>query len=234
LLKSKNFSTVLAAAQSLVKSGEAGTFAPAARALLKNTYFTYEGTTEVLIGYGRSICGPIMQLLKSYSLKKNETEDDSIETVLPKAADAGGEDVVAFVSIMIDLLGFHRYREALPVLAKMLESRDEEIIVHVLKAFLRIGAVPEGFNLKPYLTHKYWVIRSFSAQVWKLTGDESALPLLKNMLSDRQWWVRFHAAEALRSGGEAGFAILKQLAAAAGEDRETAISRYILDINEVS
>ncbi len=234
LLKSKNFSAVLAAAQSLVKSGEAGTFTPAARALLKNTYFTYEGTTEVLIGYGRSICGPIMQLLKSYSLKKPEAKDVSFQPVLPAAADAEREDIVAFISIMIDLLGFHRYFEALPILAKVLESRDEEITVHVLKAFLRIGDVPGGFDLKPYLTHKYWVIRNFSAQVWKLTGDESALPLLKDMLSDRQWWVRFHAAEALRNSGNTGFEILKQLAAAAGEDRASAISRYILDINEVS
>jgi hypothetical protein len=234
LLKSKNFSTVLAAAQSLVKSGEAGTFAPAARALLKNTYFTYEGTTEVLIGYGRGICAPIVQLLKSYSLKMPEKQDNASRPDLTAVAGAEGEDIVAFISIMIDLLGFHRYFEALPVLAKMLESRDEEIIVHVMKAFKRIGAVPDSFDLKPYLTHRYWVIRSFSAQVWKLTGNESTLPLLKDMLSDRQWWVRFHAAEALRSSGDKGFGILKQLAAAAGEDRATAISRYILDINEVS
>lgn len=234
LLKSKNFSTVLAAAQSLVKSGETGTFAPVARALLKNTYFTYEGTTEVLIGYGRGICAPIVQLLKSYSLKKPEAQDDFFHPVLPAAARAEENDIAAFISIMIDLLGFHNYVEALPVLAKMLENRDEEITVHVMKAFLRIGAVPDGFDLKPYLTHKYWVVRSFSAQVWKLTGDDKAFPLLKDMLSDWQWWVRFHAAKALRSSGEAGFEILKQLAAMAGEDKATAISRYILDVKEVS
>jgi hypothetical protein len=234
LLKSNNFSTVLAAAQSLVKSGEAGTFAPVARALLKNTYFTYEGTTEVLIDYGRAICAPIIQLLKSYSLKMPEKQDNSFQPGLSASASTEGEEIVAFISIMIDLLGFHRYFEALPVLAKVLESRDEEITVHVLKAFLRIGAVPDGFDLKPYLTHKYWVVRSFSAQGWNLTGDDKAVPLLKDLLSDRQWWVRFHAAEALRSSGEAGFRLLQQLAKMDTEDSASAISRYILDMSEVS
>ncbi len=134
---------------------------------------------------------------------------------------------------MIDLIAHHRYREALPVLNKLLPKADEETTVHILKAFLRIGELPPSFNIEPYLQHKYWVVRSFSARLLKLSKKKSAIPLLEELTSDQNWWVRFHAAEALLSAGPEGPAILKRLAK--GPHAEAAgISRYLLETSEVT
>lgn len=218
LLQSKNELLVQAAAQGLAKSGEPGPFFQAARALLGNTFFTYEGAAEILADFGKKICPHIARFL----------EDETAQA----APGENGVDPSAYRSVMIDLLGFFKYREALPLLQKMLTQADEETTVHILKAFINIGELPAELDLKPYLEHPYWVVRNFSVRAWKLTDDRQYLPILEKLLSDRNWWVRFHAAEALRGAGRPGLEIL-QRKTAAGDQAAASISSYALSRNEV-
>jgi len=232
LLGSKNPLIVQAAAQGLARSGETDTFLPAARALLGHTFFTYEGVTEILSGYGREAC-PLLQEGIETEAEKLPAPHQSPGGRVPKRKPRRGEtDPSVLVSIMTDLLGYFRCPGSLPILGCLLERADDEITVHVLKALLHIGEVPPDFDLKPYLQHRYWVVRNFSAKTWKLTGDPQALPLLEDLLSDRNWWVRFQAAEALRSAGRPGLALLEKQAA--GSDQAaSAISTYALSRSEV-
>lgn len=232
LLQSKDQNLVQAAAYGLAKAGETDTFYPVLQALLSNTFFTYEGTTEILAAFGENICPVAAQFLQEETEQQPAgNQDQNIRS--PKKVHAKNMvDPSVYRSVMIDLLGYFKYREALPVLQKILENTDEETTVHILKAFLSMGQTPANFNIEPYLEHHYWVVRNFSARVWQLTGDRQALPILERMLSDRNWWVRFHAAEALRSAGRTGLVILKQKTQ--GPDpNAAAISSYALSRSEV-
>jgi len=231
LLDSKNPLLVQAAAQGLARSGNPETLFPAAKALLRHTFFTYEGTSEILAGYGREACPLIAARLEEEIIPTPEPAKDSKGRTAKKSPPEKEVDYNIYLAIMIDLLGYFRYREALPLLNQLLGKADEEVTVHILKAFLRLGEVPEGFDLKPFLKHHYWVVRNFSAKAWKLTSDREALPIMEELLGDRNWWVRFHAAEALRSAGNAGQSILIKNARE-GEQKAAAVSSYALHQSE--
>jgi len=232
LLRSNNPILIQAAAYGLSKSGDTDSFINAAMALLKNTYFTYEGTAEILTGYGEKICPIINQFLKEES-QNILPETNRQERRKPAYShNKDSIDPAVLISLMVNLIGYYRYEQALPQLDNLLKSSDEETTVHILKAFQRIGKVPPNFDVKPYLQHYYWVVRSFGAQIWIFTGDSSALPQLEKMLSDRHWWVRFHTASALKKAGAEGIAILKRKAT---KETGTAadISRYVIYLKEV-
>ena len=226
-LDSKHQLLVQSASLGLAKSGESKTFFPAARALLDNTYFTYEGATEILAAYGENVAPLMVRFLEGETeVLPGEAKDESLKKK-KKAFDLKTVDPSACNSVMIDLLGFFKYREALPNLHGLINEADPETTVHILKAFLSIGEVPDNFDLKPYLEHRYWVVRNFSARVWKLTGDRKAIPLLEKLLEDQNWWVRFNAAEALYEAGESGLEILR-MKAEGPEEIAASISSYVL------
>lgn len=227
LLGSKHQLLVQSASLGLAKSGESKTFFPAARALLDNTYFTYEGVTEILAAYGINVAPLMVRFLEGETgLLPGEAKDKSLKKK-KKAFDLKTVDPSAYNSVMIDLLGFFKYHEALPALHNLLDEADPETTVHILKAFYSIGEVPDNFDLKPYLEHRYWVVRNFSAMIWRLTGDRQAISILEKLLQDQNWWVRFNAAEALYEAGESGLEILRSKMEGP-EGNADAISSYVL------
>jgi hypothetical protein len=239
MLKSKSELLVLAAAQGLAVSGDSRTFKPVLKALLSNTSITFEGITEILSRYGRDICQPITKLLDEYSrgglpaeLKTQEKSKAFVRSLLPKS-DSANIDRTVLIVILIDLLGHYRYEAALPVLNRLFERVDTETSVHILKAFLRIGSLPEEYDPKFYLNHEDWVIRNFAVQVTELAQDESIIPLLDQLLDDEQWWVRYHAARVILTLGDAGYRQLT-LRADDSKTRAATIAAYMLASKEVS
>ncbi len=239
MLKSKNHLLVLAAAQGLAVSNNPRAFRPVLKALLSNTYFTYEGTTEILSRFGSEICKPITALLDEYSrgiipatLKPPRKKKSTFGSLLPKAK-AATVNRTLLVIILIDLLGHYRYAEALPVLNRLLVRADTETIVHILKAYLRIGKLPAQFNPELYLVHDDWVIRNFAIQVSKMAPDEELIPKLDQLLDDENWWVRYHAAKAILALGSAGYSLLT-LRANGSETESATIAAYVLASKEVS
>lgn len=231
LLDSRNPVIVQAAAQGLAVSGELETFSRVAKALLNNTYFTYEGSTEILAAYGRGICKPITEMLEEILKKPVLLESSQGENKPKKAHLENKIPVGVYVSTMVDLLGHYRYSEALPVLNKLLKIADEEITVHILKAFVRTGEVPQNFEATPFLNHRYWVVRNFAVQTCRISRNPKAIPLLEKLLADRHWWVRYHSALALLSFGKAGYEILKRRAANTPGSAAD-ISLYIIERGE--
>ncbi len=226
LLHSNNSFLILAAAQGLAASGKHDTFEAVTKVLLENTYFTYEGATATLAGYGSSVCSHIIAILNHFI---SEGCHQNISELCNLDEQHGTHAIPSSVynSILVDLIGHFRCRDALPVLDQLLQKADYETTVHIFKAFTRIGSVTKNFNVTPYLNHKYWVIRSFASQVWPLTDDQSAYKIMVNLLNDHHWWVRFHAAKALFSKGDKGKNLLKKQARE-GLGAPSDISRYIL------
>ena len=228
LLFSKKTFLVLAAAQGLAASGKHNTFETVARVMLANTYFTYEGATAILAGYGNNICNRIIAILGSFIDKScHHSLADSCQ--LDEQHHEPDISDSVYNSILVDLLGHFRCSKSLPVLDQLLPKADYETIVHILKAYTRIGEVSDNFSVAPYLGHKYWVIRSFSAQVWPLTDDLASINIIADLLDDHHWWVRFHAAKALFSMGDKGKALL-QNKTVKGKEAAADISRYILSL----
>ncbi len=239
MLKSKNHLLILAAAQGLAVSNNPRAFRPVLKALLSNTYFTYEGATEILSRFGSEICPPITELLGDYSkgfvpaaLKNPRKKKTTFRSLLPKAKPATVNHTL-LVIILIDLLGHYRYAEALPVLNRLLAKADTETIVHILKAYLRIGKLPAEYNPGVYLKHEDWVIRNFAIQTTEMAPDKDLIPKLDQLLNDENWWVRYHAARALMAFGDAGHSLL--ILRADGSETESAtIAAYVLASKEVS
>lgn len=231
LLESRNPIVVQAAAQGLAVSGELETFSRVAKALLNNTYFTYEGSSEILAAYGREICKPIIEMLKEIIDKPALLESYPGGAKPKKAHQMNKIPVGVYASIMVDLLGHYRYSEALPVLNKLLEIADEELTVHILKAFVRIGEVPENFDVVPYLSHRYWVVRNFAVQTCRISKNREAIPVLEKLLEDMHWWVRYHSALSLLSFGRDGYEILKHRTACS-TGTVSDIGSYVLERGE--
>lgn len=228
LLQSKNPVVIQAVAQGLAVSGELETFRPVTKTLLNNTYFTYEGSTEILAAYGREICATIVTILEEIYEKSAQVEDGPGRQKPQETLHVDHIPLNIYVSTMIDLLGHYRYREALPLLNRFLEIADEEITVHILKTFVRTGEVPENYRAVPLLNHSYWVVRSFAAQTCRIKKDPGIAPELEKLLGDSYWWVRYHSALALLDLGKVGYNMLKRRAAEpSGQAAD--ISRYIIE-----
>ncbi len=228
LLKSKNKLLVLASAQGLVVSEDLGTFRPVMKALLRQTHTTYEGVTEILSRYGREICLPITNMLDTYSRRIEGGTAKYLQNRRGQTGLENSEDTSVALIIMVDLLGHYQYREALSILNRLLVMSDVEKIIHIMKAFLRIGELPCDFDPKPYLEHDDWVVRNFATQVTALSQDMEAVPILNQLLEDEQWWVRYNAANALINLGERGRNLLTSRANDP-DSRVSGIASYILE-----
>lgn len=233
MLRSQNQLLVLAAAQGLAASGDRRTFRPVIKTLLGNTDYTYEGITEIISRYGRNICEPLTVMLDNYSRKIIDDADYYTKgpgkVKLSKVNIKGGVtiDHRVLIIILIDLLSHYQYHQALPILHRLLYKADPETIVHILKAFLRIGSLPARFEPAPYLEHADWVIRNFAVQVTKLTNNVHYLPNIERLLADEQWWVRYNAAKVLLAFGEPGYDLLTRSADGSKTD-SAEIAAYIL------
>jgi len=234
MLKSDDRLLVQAAAQGLAKSDQPETFTAVAKTLLNNTYFTYEGITEILVSYGPEICDFIVEQLSEEVSRLCEDRGKAEAALSVKNKGPADIHPSAYPAIMVSLLGHFRHREALPVLGELLPLADEETRVQILKTFLRIGEVPEEFNLTQCLNHPHWVMRNFGAKLFNLTKKEQSIEPLLGLLKDKHWWVRFSAAEALLRAGDDGRAALKKAAAGPDDDPAAGISRYILKKGDVA
>jgi len=98
----------------------------------------------------------------------------------------------------------------------------------VLNAALKLVS---GFNGVPRIAaltqHEAWFVRMQSAKVLGRVGQEEHLALLESMLDDKEWWVRYRAAQAIASLPFLGPNQLRQL-----RDRQT--DRYAGDMLQQS
>jgi HEAT repeat protein len=68
----------------------------------------------------------------------------------------------------------------------------------VLAACLRLIQDPRDLELvRSHLRHESWFVRASAVRVLGRIGELADLAVLIEMLGDRHWWVRYHAARAL-------------------------------------
>lgn len=84
------------------------------------------------------------------------------------------------------------------------DSRDE-IRIKALKALSGYGEVVNKSLIVPFIQSEHWEERLMVAKLIGNANLNEFQKQMKTMMSDREWWVRFAAANALRKldGGEA-------------------------------
>ena len=98
---------------------------------------------------------------------------------------------------MIRYLEVARYEISAPVIRQIIEeSSDKEVLsacLHVAKDPLLLDRIRE------LTSHETWSVRAIAATALGRIGSEDDIPKLMTLLSDRVWWVRNRAAEAIGS-----------------------------------
>jgi hypothetical protein len=77
---------------------------------------------------------------------------------------------------------------------RLLDSDDIDIVISALRVPVPPNLLP---RIRALAAHADWRIRLHAARTLGSIGELSDVELLKGLLSDRQWWVRYRAAEAL-------------------------------------
>lgn len=76
------------------------------------------------------------------------------------------------------------------------ESRDPGVLNAALKLVSGFAGVPRIATLTQ---HDAWFVRMQAAKVLGRVGQKEHLSLLESLLDDREWWVRYRAAQAITS-----------------------------------
>jgi HEAT repeat protein len=76
------------------------------------------------------------------------------------------------------------------------ESRDPGVINAALKLVSGFAGVP---RIVAFTQHDVWFVRMQAANVLGRVGQQEHLSILESLLDDREWWVRYRAAQAIAS-----------------------------------
>lgn len=74
------------------------------------------------------------------------------------------------------------------------ESRDPGVLNAALKLVSGFAGVP---RIAALTQHDAWFVRMQAAKVLGRVGQKEHLSLLESLLDDREWWVRYRAAQAI-------------------------------------
>ena len=91
--------------------------------------------------------------------------------------------------------------------------------LRALAGFAHPAALPA---VKRCLGSPSWEVRAAAAAAAGQIGLAELAPWLRELLGDREWWVRFRAGEALARLGEPGIRLLRHAASAGAEPARTA------------
>jgi len=76
------------------------------------------------------------------------------------------------------------------------ETRDPGVLNAALKLVSGFSGVP---RIAALTHHEAWFVRMQAAKVLGRVGQEEHLSLLESLLDDREWWVRYRAAQSIAS-----------------------------------
>jgi hypothetical protein len=196
LLEARDPTVVMVAGYACASLQDPTLVMPVLRAVYGKTSITLHGMADMLSRFGPGICPTVHEVLASVVEQHTDFKNYS---PVSSGCLVDQEDVSAQV-ILIDLLGFFRYRAASTTLLSLLDlTPQEEVQAHVIKALVRTGSRGAAARLTALLSHPNWVVRSQAALALGTLGTPDALPQLTALLEDEDHWVRAHARSAVTS-----------------------------------
>jgi len=80
------------------------------------------------------------------------------------------------------------------LLAGALDAGDIALVTAALRVVATPGLLP---RVRALLAHPHWEVRVLAAKALGHVGDRTDVDRLAGLLGDREWWVRYRAAQAL-------------------------------------
>ncbi|MFW6001529.1 MAG: HEAT repeat domain-containing protein [Halanaerobium sp.] len=189
-LNSNNKNLMTASIRAVADIGETELYFAVLKTVLNEKSFTFEALTDILIRFGEESC----YLLREF-LEKNFIKEKRLEERL-------GVPEYQSLSLFFDIFGYFRFIPGVEIMLAALKAEyNEEVLIHIFKALVKIE-YPVDQDLKPYLHHQNWVIRSQAARYLAKIKDSSYLADLKDLISDQNWWVRYYSALAIFKLGQ--------------------------------
>lgn len=184
---------------------------------LKERRFTFEILTEILIRFGRDICGQIEDFLKDNFYRENK-----LEIIL-------GVPEYQVLALFYDIFGYFRYYPGVQLMEPILTPDcNDEVLIHIFKALVKME-YPVDKDLSPFLKHDNWVVRSQAARYTGVIKAEGYLEELLFLISDSNWWVRYYSAWAILKTGQID--VLKDIIKSEKKGKE--MSKYVLAQNNI-
>jgi len=184
-LNSNDKNLMTASIWAIADIGEQELFFEVLKTVLKESSFTFEALTEILIRFGEESCYQIKKFLEN-----NFSEENNLEEIL-------GVPDYQSLSLFFDIFGYFRFVPGVEIMVSTLDSEyNEEVLIHIFKALVKIE-YPIAKDLTPYLNHNSWVVRSQTARYLAKIKNNDYLLELKKLLTDEKWWVRYYAALAI-------------------------------------
>lgn len=212
LLSSPDSQVAFIAAQALSYLGDRNMLIPVIRTILSRTPTTFEGATGLTVRFGPEISPHVLDLIARW--KANTLDLEEVFGVPPFQS----------LSLLLDILGHHQYLPGMDLYQSLLqEDEHPEILIHLFKLLKKLE-YPVKVDLKPFLQHSDWVIRSQASRLVGSIQDNCYQKELTGLLADENWWVRYHAGRALLELGEE--TLLQEISSSSGEGAK--MSRYIL------
>ncbi len=78
-----------------------------------------------------------------------------------------------------------------------LQSENTNVLIDSIRTLGKLNYAPAAESIRGYTQHPQWSVRSTAATALAELDPENCYADLLRCLCDREWWVRFHAAEAL-------------------------------------
>jgi hypothetical protein len=100
-------------------------------------------------------------------------------------------------------------------LRALIRSNDDSLRVAGWLALRELGNPAADGWLPGALAHASPAVRIAACRCAGVVGSAETLPLLRHLLADQDWWVRYHAASALHELGSPGRAVIVEQASRA-------------------
>jgi len=128
-------------------------------------------------------------------------------------------------------IGSEEMTELCPLVVPFLHSENANVLIDSIRALGRLHYAGGVEEIREYTKHPQWSVRSTAVTALSKIAPEDCYEDLLRCLCDREWWVRFHAAEALYS--LPGHPALMEDVQALGDRFAYEMMRYIRERSEL-
>lgn len=87
--------------------------------------------------------------------------------------------------------------ELCPLIVSYLDSDNTNLVINSIRTLGKLGYRPATEAIRAHTSHPQWSVRSTAVTALAQLDPENCYDELLRCLCDREWWVRFHAAEAI-------------------------------------
>lgn len=209
-LKDRDYLMSFASASGLAKSGQKEHLEETLSLLTQRKDLGPDKAAEVLLEFGNGICSELASILNRGNIDNK------------------------WKYLIMDLLGYWHDLAAGPVLLKILHtSKDSEMKVRSIRSLGEMPYVEAAQALSNCLDGDNDLIRAEAVRALGRIGASEYSGKMVRSLSDKNWHVRYNAAQALASFGEEGMALLREMAEEADNSDVRGISAHLLSETEL-